>query len=334
MPLLSVQEVLKETGIARATLYRMIDEGLPFETIGANRKVFELDKVISFIAMRKNAVASKLVVGNEYSNDEISHIFRCSTQGGMRRSHSTLALVLTSHHDDPNNAYLDYWQDDVFYYTGMGMEGNQEINYAQNKTLSESNSNGIIVYLFEVFSNQKYIYRGIVKLVADPFQKAEMDFSGNKRTVWKFPLKLINHELLSNGFVQGEQHKLEKSIASISNQDLSKRVFLFDGIARSRRTTTKTYEYNLFVREYVNRRANGKCELCQCDAPFLVDGKPFLKTYHLVPLSNGGADTPSNVAALCPNCYEKLKMLRRIDDIELTQQNMKKNAEKFLYASL
>ena len=205
MPLLTVQEVLKETGIARATLYRMIDEGLPFEVVGTNRKMFDPDSVNSFIAMRKNAVTSELMVGEEYSNDEISKIFKCSTQGGMRRSHSTLALVLASHHDDPKNAYIDYWKDDIFYYTGMGMEGDQELTYAQNKTLNDSNSNGVTIYLFEVFNNQKYTYRGIAELAERPFQIEELDFGGNKRKVWKFPLKLTNHELLDDGFIKKEQ---------------------------------------------------------------------------------------------------------------------------------
>ncbi|MGI5899718.1 MAG: HNH endonuclease [Christensenellales bacterium] len=324
MRLLTVQEILKETGIARATLYRMIDEGLPFETIGANRKVFELDKVNSFIAMRKNAIANELVVGNEYLNDDSSRIFKCSTQGGMRRSHSTLALVLTSHHEDPNNAYIDYWRDNIFYYTGMGMEGEQGLTYAQNKTLAESNSNGIVVYLFEVFSNQKYTYRGIAKLVAEPFQKVEIDFAGNPRNVWKFPLKLMNHELLDNSFIRKEQQILERSIAPISDIELSKKVHSFDGIARSRRAVTRTYEYNLFVREYVNRRANGHCELCGNPAPFSIGNKPFLKTYHLTPLSQDGADTPSNISALCPNCYEKLKMLRPQKDLEFLKLNSSK----------
>ena len=325
MSLLTVREILKETGIARATLYRMIDEGLSFEVVGTNRKMFELDVVNSFIAMRKNAVTNKLTVGAEYSNDEISKIFKCSTQGGMRRSHSTLALVLTSHHDDPKNAYMDYWRGDIFYYTGMGMEGDQELTYAQNKTLNDSNSNGIIIYLFEVFTNQKYTYRGIAKLVEPSFKMDELDFSGNKRTVWKFPLKLINHELLEDGFIKREQQVLGNSISSMSDQELAAKVHTFDGVARSRRTVTRTYEYNLFVREYVNRRASGLCELCKKQAPFDYAGRPFLKTYHLIPLTKDGLDTPINTAALCPNCYERLLMLKLQKDIELVRSNIDAN---------
>ena len=329
MPLLNVQEILKETQIARATLYRMIDEGLPFETIGINKKVFNIDKVNAFIAMRKNAVANKLTVGNEYTNEEISKIFKCSTQGGMRRSHSTLALVLTSHHDDLTNAYIDYWEEDIFYYTGMGMEGDQDINYAQNKTLNDSNSNGIIVHLFEVFSSCKYNYRGVVKLSGSPITKKEYDFSGNIRSVWKFPLKLVNRELLTDDFIQQEQIKLGKGIMSMSDSEIAQKALNFDGQVRSRRTMAKTYEYNLFVREYANRRANGICELCENPAPFLVGNRPFLKTYHLIPLSHSGTDEIDNIAALCPNCYEKLKMLKKSEDIETVKEHMAENKSNY-----
>ena len=100
--LLTVAEILDVTGIARATLYRMIDEGLPYKQVGNRKKLFDPEEVQEFIGKRKNDLVSKLEIGKEYSNEELCAIFKCSTQGGMRRSHSTGALVLTSHHDDPN----------------------------------------------------------------------------------------------------------------------------------------------------------------------------------------------------------------------------------------
>lgn len=44
----------------------------------------------------------------------------------------------------------------------MGKKGDQDINAAQNKTLNESNHNGVAVFLFEVFEENNYIYRGQV----------------------------------------------------------------------------------------------------------------------------------------------------------------------------
>lgn len=51
-------------------------------------------------------------------------------------------------------------------------------------------------------------------------------------------------------------------------------------------------------------RAKGICELCGNGGPFMGrDGYLFLEVHHLDPLSAGGPDTVSNVAAVCPNCH-------------------------------
>ena len=67
----------------------------------------------------------------------------------MRRSTKTGTLVVVSDHT--KSIYEDRWVDDTFHYTGMGLEGDQNINYSQNRTLSESTNNNIEVFLFEVF---------------------------------------------------------------------------------------------------------------------------------------------------------------------------------------
>ncbi len=55
---------------------------------------------------------------------------------------------------------------------------------------------------------------------------------------------------------------------------------------------------------WVLRQANGKCECCSMDAPFLTaSGKPYLEVHHLHTLANGGPDTVDNTVALCPNCH-------------------------------
>jgi 5-methylcytosine-specific restriction endonuclease McrA len=50
--------------------------------------------------------------------------------------------------------------------------------------------------------------------------------------------------------------------------------------------------------------ADGKCEYCQCPAPFRdACGLPFLEVHHVRPLAEGGSDTVDNAVALCPNCH-------------------------------
>jgi len=55
-------------------------------------------------------------------------------------------------------------------------------------------------------------------------------------------------------------------------------------------------------------RANGKCERCNQDAPFLrkKDHEPYLEVHHVIQLSHGGEDTVNNALALCPNCHRFL----------------------------
>jgi len=60
--------------------------------------------------------------GSEIDNQKLCEIFKCSTQGGMRKSNSTNSLVLISNHI--NSIYDDRWIDDVFHYTGMGKRWN------------------------------------------------------------------------------------------------------------------------------------------------------------------------------------------------------------------
>jgi hypothetical protein len=61
------------------------------------------------------------------------------------------------------------------------------------------------------------------------------------------------------------------------------------------------------VRAWVLQRAKGLCELCETQAPFVTDDEiPYLESHHIIMLSEGGPDTPSNTAAVCPNCHRNL----------------------------
>lgn len=74
-------------------------------------------------------------------------------------------------------------------------------------------------------------------------------------------------------------------------------------------TISTSYQYirDPAVVAYALKRANGKCEECGNNAPFisLSTGLPFLEVHHEIFLSQGGSDTVDNVKALCPNCHRK-----------------------------
>jgi 5-methylcytosine-specific restriction enzyme A len=62
---------------------------------------------------------------------------------------------------------------------------------------------------------------------------------------------------------------------------------------------------NPAVRAAVLSRATGRCEFCGTPGFVTSQGEVFLETHHIVPLSEGGADSTENTAAVCPNHHRE-----------------------------
>lgn len=84
--------------------------------------------------------------------------------------------------------------------------------------------------------------------------------------------------------------------------------------ARVQSSGTSFYR-NPKVRKAALRRANGKCELCNGVGFEMVGGAVYLETHHVVPLSEGGSDLITNVAALCPTDHRRAHYAHDRDDI-------------------
>lgn len=252
-----------------------------------------------------------LKLGDVITNQELRTIFSCGMMGGMRRSKKTNTLVIVSDHT--KGLYEDKWHGDVLHYTGMGKVGDQDINASQNRTLNESNHNGVSVFLFEVFEENHYIYRGQVQLIEKPYQQKQIDAIGTLRNVWIFPLKSITDQQISidRSVLDHNYRKKEKRIKKLPDQELEKKAIQLQTFKPSmRRTISQTYERNPYVTEYAKRRADGICELCEQEAPFKTkQNEAYLETHHIEWLCNGGADTIENTVALCPNCHKKMHVV-------------------------
>lgn len=287
------------------------------------------DKFVEESKHKSRISITDLKIGEELKNDELSAIFKCAPQGGMRKSNKKNALVLIS---DETKVYRDRWDKDILNYTGMGQKGNQDINYAQNKTLSQSNENGVKVFLFEVLKKGIYTYRGPVKLVKDPYQETQLDLDKRERLVWIFPIKLQDdskesvpyiRELLDN--YQAHERKSSRK----TNEEIEHKNLIYTGKSgSSRETISMIYTRDPDIIEYAKRRANGFCELCGNKLDFLdKDGRPFLETHHIEWLSKGGEDTIENTVALCPNCHSRMHIKNDFSDIEKLK-SIKKTIKK------
>ena len=100
-------------------------------------------------------------------NSDIVDTFKCSNMGGMRRSKTTNILVLIT--DYTKGIYHDKWIGGILHYTGMGKNGDQDINWAQNATLANYGRNGVDIHLFGVMDAGEYIYCGRIELITKPY---------------------------------------------------------------------------------------------------------------------------------------------------------------------
>ncbi len=260
--------------------------------------------------------------GETINNAALTEIFQCSSQGGMRRSLKTNTLVIVSNHT--KKLYEDRWDSSgVLHYTGMGMDGDQQIDFAQNKTLAESNRNGVDVYLFEVFQSGLYTFIGKVELASTPYQEQQPDKNGVVRTVWIFPVRLADRNVevsLSLNLIKEKEERRRREAKRLTDSELGKRVEFSSSKSLARSVTTSYYERNPYVAELAKRRARGTCQLCGNPAPFRdKQGNPYLESHHIEWLSQGGEDSVWNTVALCPNCHTKMHVLALKNDKKYLQ---------------
>ena len=263
------------------------------------------------------SVEISLKPGDTLNNEELRSHFKCSSQGGMRRSHKTNSLVLVSDHT--KSTYEDKWVDNIFHYTGMGLTGNQSLTFHQNKTLAESKTNDIHLHLFEVFEEGKYVYIGEVELAGNPYIDKQPDKNNAIRDVFIFPLKLkgpAHPPLLKKELLEKKEETVRKNAHKLSLEELELRAIYSHKESGKREVTSSVYERNQLVSEYAKRKAKGFCQLCNQPAPFCnLEGEPHLETHHIIPLKNDGDDCIENVAALCPNCHRKMHILNLPADV-------------------
>ena len=268
-----------------------------------------------------------LLPGTVISNKELCNIFKCSHQGGMRRSHKMNCLVLVS--DYTKGIYEDRWtKDGIFLYTGMGLKGNQSLDFMQNKTLAESPKKNIDLYLFEVFSPGQYQLQGKVYLASNPYQENQYDMDNHIRSVWIFPLRLLERKeplAIPEETYSVNKKRKEKNARMLSFQALKQRLENYNPEPSMRIIQSTQLDRNPHISEYAKMRANGSCELCNKNAPFNdSNGIPFLETHHIKWLSQGGLDSIENTVALCPNCHRKMHILNHRSDIDKLN-NINKN---------
>lgn len=262
--------------------------------------------------------------GAELNNEQLCELFGCGPQGGMRRSLKTNTLVIICNHVE--SIYDDRWIDGVLHYTGMGQKGDQSLDFMQNKTLTQSGSNGVAIHLFEVHRPKVYTYAGEVALAAKPYQETQSDDGGNARKVWVFPVAPKSGHVppVPADLLHQLDERKERQARKLSDEEIANKA-MQSGRTKVgvQRAIVKQYQRSVWVAEHAKRRAAGCCELCKQPAPFAdKEGKPYLETHHIDWLARGGADTVENTVALCPNCHRRVHLLEDKNDLQVLRTSV------------
>ena len=283
---------------------------------------YDIEFIEGLSPQKEPIVEIPLKPGDTLNNKELQSHFKCSSQGGMRRSHKTNSLVLVSDHT--KSTYEDKWVDDVFHYTGMGLTGNQSLTFHQNKTLDESKTNGIHLHLFEVFEEGKYVYIGEVELAGVPYLDKQPDKNKTIRDVYIFPLKVKGTDhppILPKELLEKKEENIRRKVHKLPLEELAFLARNAQPEYGTRIVTMEVRERNPRVSEYTKLLAKGICQLCDQPAPFNDRfGDPFLETHHIIPLAEGGPDIIENVATLCPNCHRKMHVLKLPADVAILKK--------------
>ena len=215
------------------------------------------------------------------------------------------------------HGYDDEFLDDGrFLYTGEGRDGDMTMD-SGNAAIRNHKNNGNELHVFEIEDGAWQVtYVGEYEYKNHNLTRLP-DRNDNMRDAIRF-------ELVPAGGLEIDIGA--SSVDDLSTDELYERAAesVSGEPAKRSASRSKTYPRSEVVKQYALRAADGVCQGCRDDAPFTgKDGDPYLEVHHLHRRSDGGADHPDNVIALCPNCHRHVHHGQ--DGEEFNQQLIEKS---------
>lgn len=241
-------------------------------------------------------------VGTRYLRKELHDQFKGQRQHGISTPASESFIFIFTDPESEEYGYSDRFLDNgLFVYSGEGQVGDMTMD-SGNERILKHDENGDSLYVFEKVGEQNgadvVAFDGEYEYVDHYWERAPDD-NGNMRDAVRFKLAPV-------GGIEAGLDETEASDLSVEE--------LFERAKESGTSTTRTvpsssgesYTRSDLVRDFALRMADGTCQACEKEAPFVGEGgEPFLEVHHLYRVSDGGVDDPENVIALCPNCHRE-----------------------------
>lgn len=134
---------------------------------------------------------TEFVIGERYTNDQISISLRVENLGGIRPALDSsknlrhIAVMTNLGGRDAKNAienpYHDRVEGNILTFTGQGRVGDQEL-VGRNKRIAEQFGTPIPIFCFESCGRQTYIFRGLLELLRF-FRETQIDSAHKIRKV-------------------------------------------------------------------------------------------------------------------------------------------------------
>jgi 5-methylcytosine-specific restriction enzyme A len=245
-------------------------------------------------------------------------------QGGILTPREVPLIVVVTGEEGRPFGYDDHWDDDgVFHYYGAGQVGDMEF-VRGNKALRDHAVSGEDVHLFEQEpGGVRYV--GQVACGGFYYKDDVPDANGDPRRAIVFELIAFDEagEMPPPRAPMGQDRRW-----TIPLDQLRVRLTATVGdLPDAREAKRRTYVRSDELRIYVRRRADGTCDGCEQQAPFITrKGHPYLEPHHTRRLSDGGPDDYHHVIALCPTCHRRV---HHGDDGDDYNELLKKRLRQF-----
>jgi 5-methylcytosine-specific restriction enzyme A len=252
-------------------------------------------------------------IGAEYDRDELLHFTgsRLIQSGIIWGPKEPNCLIVTTGGKHATHAgYQDEKNTDgSWFYIGQGSEGDQFVQKKANALLVDGIRNILLfstrepnVREVKTKGNRRkfYRYEGMFNALSWDFVSPSTGKRKGNQLIQVHLFPASNIYAQETMLIAGEhmnQPSLKKMKAEIQQLNQQKKA----------RLTIVEYQYrSKLIKQYALGRANGTCELCGNEAPFLSSANnPFLEVHHILKLADDGPDSCENVAALCPNCHRE-----------------------------
>jgi 5-methylcytosine-specific restriction protein A len=251
---------------------------------------------------------SPFVPGKKYHRvDEIHSIYGGQRQSGISTPAKYPMIFIFTGDSGALYGYEDGFKPDgTFWYTGEGQVGHMTMTKG-NRAIRDHQEIGKTIHLFE------YVGTGIVRYVGEASYlghhiEQRPDINRALRNAIIFELSIDAPGI--SAATEKPAIKFPEAPQRLWTIPMNELESLATQSARDNVTSAekkaKAFQRSESVRVYVLRRANGKCDACNNEAPFITkQNRPYLEPHHILRLTDGGPDNPRSVAALCPNCHRE-----------------------------